>query len=69
MTLIVVPKTMRKSLDGIDQLIDPSILRSKFTGKKLAFFIILIDSLYLQESVVPKEKFEKNVYPKKGQKP
>ena len=26
-------------------------LRSKFTDKKLAFFIILIHSLYLQESI------------------
>ena len=42
-------------------------LRSKFTGKNWAFFIILIDSLHLQEfvSVVQREKFEKKNTPKK----
>ena len=44
-------------------------LRSKFTGKNWPFFIILIDSLYLQESVVQMKKFKKNLYiPKKLKK-
>ena len=43
-------------------------LRSKYTGKT-AFFIILIGSLNLQESVVQRKKFEKNSYPERAQKP
>ena len=39
-------------------------LRSS-SREKIGFFIILIDSLYLQESVVPGEKFEKNYTPKR----
>ena len=37
-------------------------LRSKFTGKN-GLFIILTDSLYLQDSVAQREKFEKKIYP------
>ena len=36
--------------------------------EKIGLFIILIDSLYLQESMVQKEKFEKKIIPLKRSK-
>ena len=51
---------------GRSRIILTYALRSKFTGKIGLFFIILIDSLYLQEFVVQRKKFEKKIHtPKK----
>ena len=47
-----------------------SLKKGLSSRKKLGCFITLIDSLYLQESVVQRKNFWKKIlHPKKGQKP